>query len=307
MTPICLVTGFLGSGKTTLLKGIVERYREQRIAYVVNEFSGFDVDGALLGDGARGVVPLPGGSVFCNCLVGEFIRMLKELPERSLPGVEQLDGVVIEASGIANPMVVEKMLAETQLDQQYSLASIITLVDPGTFPTLVHTLPNVKAQVLASDLVVLNKTDAYPEAALAACEEAVRKIRPGAALVRTQYAEVDFPLFEARTDARGLEGEYAACIDPNFAKVLLPLRENTDMDKLMAALDGFGDALYRAKGFLRVDGAAHYLDWTAHHHALRPWAGHIDAMGLAVIVRGGENTRAKALAAAAERGEFDAP
>ena len=74
--PLSLVTGFLGSGKTTFLKHMAPRLASRRIVYLVNDFSALDVDGAVLSEIGPNVVSIPGGSIFCKCLVGDFIQHL---------------------------------------------------------------------------------------------------------------------------------------------------------------------------------------------------------------------------------------
>ena len=145
---------------------MIHRHRDRRIAYLVNEFASIDVDGGLLA-GVAGdedppdVVPIPGGSIFCKCLVTTFIDHLSALVDGHAS--RPLDGVVIEASGAADPSVVQQMLSETKLDRSLSLASIVNVVDPGSFLKLIHTLPNIRAQAAAADLTILNKTDVYDE------------------------------------------------------------------------------------------------------------------------------------------------
>ena len=123
MIPLSLVTGFLGGGKTTLLQRLIERNQGRRLAYIVNEFAEADVDGQLLELGEDQVVSIPGGSIFCRCLSGEFLRILQEIPGRFDTPDSPLEGVVIEASGIADPKVTESMLEETRLDRVYELRS----------------------------------------------------------------------------------------------------------------------------------------------------------------------------------------
>ena len=82
MIALSLVTGFLGSGKTTYLRRLVEQYRGRRLVFLVNEFSPVDVDGPVLRSAEDDVVSLPGGSIFCTCLVTQFVHTLERIPWR---------------------------------------------------------------------------------------------------------------------------------------------------------------------------------------------------------------------------------
>lgn len=138
LIPICLVTGFLGAGKTTFLKTITRQHLRQRLVYLVNEFSPRDIDSAIVSEVYPDVVSVPGGSIFCKCLVTQFMSHLQQIPSRfGTP-----EGLVIEASGMANPGVMASMLRETRLDAQYRLARIISVIDPGSFHKLRRTLPH---------------------------------------------------------------------------------------------------------------------------------------------------------------------
>ncbi|MCX7010859.1 MAG: hypothetical protein NTY53_27070, partial [Kiritimatiellaeota bacterium] len=103
MIPLVLVTGFLGSGKTTFLKQLVSRYHDLKLVWLVNEFSARDVDAAVLGSETSDVLSIAGGSIFCRCLVTEFIASLRDLPARFGTPESPVEGVVVEASGMANP------------------------------------------------------------------------------------------------------------------------------------------------------------------------------------------------------------
>jgi G3E family GTPase len=256
MIPVALITGFLGSGKTTLLRHLVERYRERRIVYLVNEFSAVDIDGELVRADEDDVIPLPGGSIFCTCLVTEFIQALTSIPGR-FDGVE---GVVIEASGVANPKIIEKMLRETRLDELYALASVVSVVDPGSFGTLLQTLPNIAAQVEASDTVLVNKTDLFDEETVARTEAAVLAIQPRAELHRTVQCAADIDLFPATRRERGLDGEYASCADPNYSRFILRRDTPVDLDWLLAEIASVRDDLYRAKGYVLTTEGMRFLD-----------------------------------------------
>ncbi len=273
MIPLALVTGFLGSGKTTFLQHCVDKLHERRIVYLVNEFSQVDVDGTLLNLPADQLVSIPGGSIFCHCLVTDFIGHLRALVER---GNTLLDGAIVEASGIANPQVVARMLRETGLDQHLRLTSVITIVDPDTFADLLETLPNIRAQVEAADIALVNKCDLCGEAQIVATERALREIRGDVHILRTAHCDVDVdPFHPQRTPSdtqpvHTRDGEYALCTDPNFATMAITPRNDLSAGTLADTLAPLADVAYRLKGFITCDGRLHYVDGTRHGITLQP-------------------------------------
>jgi G3E family GTPase len=294
MIPLAFVTGFLGSGKTTFLRHVVRTHRHRRLVYLVNEFALADVDGALLDCPPDERISVTGGSIFCRCLVTDFIRHLRAVADRAARPDTPVDGVVIEASGIADPKVVPRMLEETRLDQTFRLGRVVSVVDPGTFGTLVQTLPNLAAQVEASDLALLNKADLYPAERLAETERALREINGSLEIVRTSFCAVDVDLFAAGR-ARAGDGQYAVCADPNYETVTLTLDGAVEADALADAVRGLSDVLYRAKGFFPPAAGLQHLDATASGLTIRPAPRPDLPPRLVFILRPGTRSRLTAL------------
>jgi G3E family GTPase len=300
-TPVCLVTGFLGSGKTTFLQNLVERYQHRRLVYLVNEFSPADVDGRRLALPSDRVVSIAGGSIFCQCLVTEFIAMLRAARTFFTGEVE---GVVIEASGVSDPRVFDRMLKETQLDQVYSSPLRVTLVDPGTFLKLLKTLPNIRAQAEAADIILLNKTDLYRDDEIAMIEAEVRGLNPHAWLLRTKHARAEIDVL-SEPPPHEMRGVFAACRDPNFCTSTAHPPGPVKWEELRKALDRFNDVLYRVKGFVLCSDGWRYVDWAAG-----VWnAEKVDAGGiseLVLIARGDTGDRLRRLRQRIEAGTFSA-
>ena len=261
MIPLALITGFLGSGKTTFLRHLAQRYRGRQIVFLVNEFSAKDVDGARLARETPDVVSVAGGSIFCQCLVAEFLARLRELPSRFGTPAAPVEAVVVEASGIANPAVAGQMLRESRLDRQYDLTDVVAMVDPGSFGKLLHTLPNIRAQVEGASHILITKTDAYPAALIEQTEAAVRSINPAVTPVRVRYGAANVELFGARL-AGAQVGELALCRDPNFATFNLLLDQDLDLDRFRAMLETVKDDIYRIKGYTAAAGRRYYLDYS---------------------------------------------
>lgn len=304
MIALSLVTGFLGSGKTTYLRRLVEQYRGRRLVFLVNEFSPVDVDGPVLRSAEDDVVSLPGGSIFCTCLVTQFVHTLERIPDR-FGGDAPVEGVIIEASGIANPKVAERMLRETGLDERYAISTIVSIVDPGMFPLLVESLPNIVAQVEASDTVILNKVDAFDEQTVASVEERVRRINPGVRVVRAVYCDVTLDVL-AMPRYRGLDGEYAPCADPNYARFTVGLSASVDEAKLRAALAAARRVLYRVKGFVPGPSGSLYLDFCGSGLTLEPVGAAPPVHELAIIASGSGYDEARIFVESLKRGAYNA-
>ncbi len=291
MIPLCLVTGFLGTGKTSLLKHVVESRRAEKLVYLVNEFSAEDVDGAvLLATENPDVVRLPGGSIFCKCLVSQFVSQLNAIPQR----FPEAEGVVIEASGMANPKVIETMLAETRLDERFSLSGIITVVDRRSFTALRHTLPNILAQVESADVIVVNKTDLAAPDQLENLENELRHLNSRASIIRAVHGRVDLDLF-GHAGRRGLRGELSPCRDPLYASDFVSIPGDLDIAELREGIQGHASEILRAKGFVRSGGKTWYVDYsTAGMSLTESPLPPIATTGIAVILRGDASAHTQA-------------
>lgn len=306
MIPICLVSGFLGSGKTTLLRRLIERYADRPIAWLINEFSAADVDGRLLAADGREVVSVAGGSIFCRCKAGQFIQHMNEIARRAKAG-QPFDGMIIEASGIANPTVIARMLAETQLDQTFNLAAVVCVVDPGSFTKLLSTLPNMRDQVAAADMVLINKCDLFDKLAVDDTEQQVRAINARVPILRCEYADAQIDPLSLQSD-RQAEGEYARCVDPNFATVTIDLTEPIRTEALDEQLKSMADVLYRAKGFVQSEQGWLFVDYSASGLTMQPTSGSYQSQAgqLVLITRGDSVDQAHALRDRVETGDLSA-
>jgi G3E family GTPase len=184
--PVTVLTGFLGSGKTTLVNRILSEQHGQRIAVIENEFGEVGVDPAPLIAPDEEIFETSNGCICCT-VRGDLIRILAQLRKRR----ERFDAILIETTGLADPgPVAQTFFIDEQLREHYLLDAIVTLVDARHIEQQLATSPVALEQIGFADVLLLNKTDLVPPAALSQLERRLRAINATAGLVRTHNADV---------------------------------------------------------------------------------------------------------------------
>ncbi len=258
--PLCLVTGFLGSGKTSFLAHLARQYTARGggapVAFLINEFSTTDADSPQLAPLTEITLGVTGGSIFCRCKVTEFIAQLGLLAKRQPTPA----GIVVEASGMADPSAARRMLAESGLDQVYAWRGCVALADPGSLSKVIDTLASAERQIACADVVLLNKCDLYGEAELLATESLIRAINPEAGIQRTVLGKSELDPLTLETD-RWCNGDLSPCRDPDVVAVEAILSRKIDPESIASGLAGLGEGLLRAKGFLPTARGWSMVDW----------------------------------------------
>lgn len=293
MTPLLLITGFLGSGKTTLLRRIAERARDRRLIFLVNEFSSVDVDGALARATAGApVLSIAGGSIFCRCKATDLIETLRALHSRAV--LDRREGVVVEASGMADPRALTPLLAEARLDGDFRVARIVAVVDPGRYLKVRQTLVAADAQIAAADLVLLNKSDLYPPETQALAEAAVRTVNPPADVRRAVRGDVEFDWFPD-APVSSATAPLAPCRDPNFETFTLDAGPSPDFEEWRRRLATVREDVYRVKGIVgSPDGRLRLWEDAGHGLNEADAPAGVEPTRLVVICRGGGSGRVRA-------------
>lgn len=257
---LVLVTGFLGAGKTTLLKRLADR-KGRSISCLVNEYGDIDVDGGILSESGSDVLSRPGGSLFCRCLLDEFVGKLREIADLILQSELEFrpQQLVVETSGIADPGVLSKLLEEFELNKIYHISGLVAVVDASALARQCDSLPPVRAQIRAAGLVLLNKTDLCSVEQLSESEGKVKQINPNATIIRCTRCRVDADTILS-AESGLLKGEYAECADPKFSKAHLRPKGKARIDNLRMVLSGFAPYLLRAKGAVQTTGGRVMVD-----------------------------------------------
>ena len=187
--PVTILTGFLGAGKTTLLNHILTNQQGVKTAVLVNEFGEIGIDNDLIIATGDDMVELSNGCICCS-INGELLDAVYRILDRPDP----VDYLVVETTGLADPLPVAMTFLGSDLRDQTRLDSIITLVDAENFSDEILDGEVARAQVVYGDILLLNKCDLVSEERLTAVEAKLREIKTDARILRSVKGEVNLPL-----------------------------------------------------------------------------------------------------------------
>ena len=206
---IALITGYLGAGKTTLLNHILANDEGIRAAVIVNDIGEVNVDADLIEKGGivtqenSNLVPLTNGCICCT-LRDDLANQLRELAE-----TKKYDYIIIEASGICEPIPIAQTIADICEESTYTglpmeLDNIIAVVDCARMHDEFEDgrsltkdsieeedIENLLIQQLEfCNTVLLNKVDMVTPKQLGLLKEIVRSLQTSAEIIEANYAKV---------------------------------------------------------------------------------------------------------------------
>ncbi|MFF0494094.1 CobW family GTP-binding protein [Nocardia sp. NPDC004068] len=154
--PVLIVAGFLGAGKTTLLNHLL-RGRDARIGVVVNDFGAVNIDAMLVAGQVDAMVSLGNGCVCCAVDVDQLDEMFERLAQPR----NRIDLIVVEASGLAEPRNLIRMVVGSD-NPRIHYGGLLEVVDAEHFDDSRAQHPELATHLRLADLVVLNKADRVP-------------------------------------------------------------------------------------------------------------------------------------------------
>lgn len=235
--PVVVLAGFLGSGKTTLLNHLLRSARGTRIGVVVNDFGRINIDAFAVSAQVDSMMSLSNGCLCCAVDGTELDAMLTKLASTDL------DVIVIEASGLAEPQALVRMVLDAPGVTYGGLVYVVDAVEHAA-------VPDLEKHLRCADLVVLNKTDRASLDLSAMC--------PDVPVVPVTYGRIDPALlFEVRPPSSGPRQLSFDDLDDHSTHVhaayesatfesSTPLHPRLFMDFLNSRPPG----LFRVKGFV---------------------------------------------------------
>lgn len=192
MIPITVVTGFLGSGKTTLLSRVLTEPSMQNTAVLVNEFGEVGLDHHLLRQVDERTMLLGNGCVCCTMredLVDALLELFSMDERDEMPA---LDRVIIETTGLADPVpILYTIVNDPVLQHHFFVDLVVATVDAINGNLHLDRNPESLKQVVASDRIVVTKTDIVEPESVVSLVSRLDATNPSAQIVESAFGEVD--------------------------------------------------------------------------------------------------------------------
>ena len=261
--PVTVLSGFLGAGKTTLLNHILANRAGLRVAVIVNDLAAVNIDATLVRDAAalshmeEKLVEMTNGCICCTLrddLLSEIRRLAAE---------QRFDAILIESTGIAEPMPIAETFTfvdddGTSLSDVARLDTMVTVVDAFNFlrdygsadalaergiaaseeddRTLVELLIE---QIEFCDVLVVNKADLVSADDLTRLQRILARINPRAVQVVSRFGVV--PLDEV-LDTNRFDFDEASSAPGWLASLHHEHDHSGEADEF-----GIGNFVYRAR------------------------------------------------------------
>ncbi len=199
--PITLLAGYLGAGKTTLLNHILNNQKGYKVAVIVNDIGEVNVDASLISKEANitdtsSIVPLQNGCICCS-LRSDMVDQIEKLIKTG-----KYDYILIEASGVCEPMPIAQALEQINVGYIDGIVSVVDAMRMVTEFDEGKALLNEKMkeddiesllvqQIEFCNTLIINKVDLVNEEQLKKIRAVVKMLQPNARVIETTQANVD--------------------------------------------------------------------------------------------------------------------
>lgn len=214
--PVTVLSGFLGAGKTTLLNHVLNNREGLKVAVIVNDMSEVNIDEKLIANGANlsrtdeKLVEMSNGCICCTLREDLMIEVEK------LAKMNKFDYLLIESTGISEPIPVAQTFSFATGDELYDLTQVsqldtmVTVVDAlnffkdfGSSETIVdremtndpedeRSIVNLLTdQVEFANVILLNKADLVTKEQIGLLEKTLNKLNPMAKIIQTTNSKVN--------------------------------------------------------------------------------------------------------------------
>jgi len=261
--PVTVISGALGAGKTTLIQQLIRTERGRNTAVIVNEFADIGIDSLLLKTVTDNVVLLGNGCLCCR-VDSELHEALATLKRQRMSGeVPDFDQVVIETSGLADPLpVMQTLLSDRTLQADFHFRGLVSLADAACLAAGGERPPELQNQLSLADRIVVTKLDLLDERRHADVFAELAARNPSAPVGTASHGQIDadFILAESALQrpawraAHAVQAEHARGVTSFGLTLTEPVHWGAFRQFIEALTNLRGPDLLRVKGVVDVQG-----------------------------------------------------
>ncbi len=178
---VFILTGFLGAGKTTVLNQLLKQFEGENNVVIENEFGKTNIDAQLITSKFESVYEITNGCICCS-LDEELYDTLSEIARRK----SEVDNIFIETTGIADAGNIATLFKVDQVAEVFNLKKVICIVDSESLEDCMDQAIEPQRQLVAADLIILNKTLLVSEFYVSKLEQIVASINPYAVIAKSE-------------------------------------------------------------------------------------------------------------------------
>ncbi len=248
--PITLITGFLGSGKTSLINYIIKTNQKYKIGVILNEFGDVALESNFLKPKDEEVIEIPNG---CMCCVAkkDFVGALDKIMQYQ-PDTEY---IVIEASGISDPLQILLTFYSPLLKEKFRLDSILCVVDAINYDYTMDNYDIASEQIATSDIILISKTQDLEQKNIERIKSAISGLNSKAKILEiTPDLPLDLIMDNSNFDYSNYndttEHAEAEHIHENITDLFFKTERPLNYSKLLNLYKNLDSGIIRSKGII---------------------------------------------------------
>lgn len=221
---------------------------------VENEYGSAGIDADLIEKSTEEIIEISDGCMCCT-VRKDFIEAI----DRLLASGKPIDHIIIECSGMSDPLPIAQSFLMNDMQQRVKLDSIICVVDAENFTGKITSMTDTALDQLEfADFVIMNKSDLVSIEAMDFIETVVRRVNFSAPIIRTSQAIVSLDLLidTARIDTIGEEKIRETEGEHTHSDSMTSYAYRSEFPFDTRSLDTFFQELpyevYRVKGFVHL-------------------------------------------------------
>lgn len=233
-----LITGFLGSGKTTfILRSLVEKYKDKRLAIIVNDYGNISYDKVVLYREGLEVLGVEGKCICCAG-IGELLE--------TLSGIKGVDILIVETSGLSDPFTIKEALEVTGFTPHFTLCLF-----PGDIWKEILQDEIFLSQMESADGLIISKCDLLHPKEFEEIK-AFLNYRPYFTSYEGRVDEDFFYFLEGTIPTHIKSAPKLKRALDRFSQVTLPFSGFYPMHSIESFLKSLPKSIIRAKGVLNI-------------------------------------------------------